>query len=149
MLSNCRKTEIFLRNFIIIFTFTFLSLGSLTYFALASDEANTKEETVLITVDFNDVKKENLSKEIFFKKNMTAMDALNAISKVRTEQSNEYIFVVSIDDIEAEKGVSAWYYNINNKRAKNLANLQTLNPKDKIDWVFEPDICTKKINNIK
>jgi hypothetical protein len=76
---------------------------------------------------------------------LTALEALQYASIVVTHPVAGYVFVTSIDDIKGEKGVTAWYYKVNNQPAKALAISNILANGDSICWTYSKDVCSPRL----
>ncbi|MGD9931898.1 MAG: DUF4430 domain-containing protein [Mangrovibacterium sp.] len=72
---------------------------------------------------------------------MTALEALQHAAKVKTHPVANYVFVTSINGVEAARGEMAWYYTVNGKKPKVAIN-QPVKAGDTISWRFVKDVCS-------
>ncbi len=87
---------------------------------------------------------QNREVEIPWKQGITALEVLQSVAKIETKQSDEFIFVNSIDGVEGQRGDMAWYYDINGKRATSLAYKRILNEGDRMRWEYTKDVCSPR-----
>lgn len=72
---------------------------------------------------------------------MTALEALQHAARVKTHPVANYVFVTSINGVEAARGEMAWYYAVNGKKPKVAIN-QPVKGGDTISWRFVKDVCS-------
>lgn len=126
-----------------IFKTKHLSLVVFLLLSLSLISANPKRIT--IEIDFGGLAN-NISKELNFEKEITALEALMNVAKVQTHPAGGYVFVDGIEDIFNEKGKNAWYYKINHEFANELAIKQELKKGDVVTWIYKQDVCSKTID---
>jgi hypothetical protein len=80
---------------------------------------------------------------------LTALEALQYAAKVGTHPVGHYVFITSIDDVKGQRGIMAWYYEVNNQPSKTLAINNTLKNGDIVRWIYTKDVCSGKVDNCK
>lgn len=120
-----------------------ISLAAILLLSLSLFATNPKKVTV--EIDFGGIA-ENITKELLFEKDITALEALLNAAKVQTHPAGGYVFVDGIEDIFNEKGKNAWYYKINNEFATELAIKQELKKGDVVTWIYKQDVCSRTID---
>ena len=118
------------------------------FFAGKTPESTSakKQKQVVVQLNFGEGK-ELIEKTVNYRAHLSALEALLYAAKVQTYSFNEYVIVTAINDVEAEKGVTAWYYKQNGKMADKLAMNNYISPGDTIEWIFKEDICSKTVNH--
>jgi hypothetical protein len=116
----------------IIGIFVFLVLVSPAYCAMRN---------VVVEIDYGGVQ-QNRKVEIPWKQGVTALEALQSVAKTETRKIGENLLITSIDGVEGQTGVKAWYYDINGKRATSFANKCILSEGDRMRWTYTKDVCS-------
>lgn len=106
-----------------------------------------KEATLTINIDYGNNKHKVATLE--WKKDITALEALEYVSIVETHPLGKYVFVTGIDSVNGIRGDKAWYYTINNAPTKTLAINKKLNAGDTISWIYKKDVCSCTVDNKK
>lgn len=75
---------------------------------------------------------------------LTALTALQQAATVSTHPVGNYVFVNTINDIKSERGVTAWYYTVNDRSTGTLAINFPVKPGDVINWIFKEDVCSPR-----
>lgn len=75
---------------------------------------------------------------------LTALTALQQAATVSTHPVGNYVFVNTINDIKSERGVTAWYYTVNDCSTGTLAINFPVKPGDVINWIFKEDVCSPR-----
>ncbi len=115
----------------------------LASFLLATGCANKR---VAMEIDYGE-KRQSRQVEAKWQQGITALEALKSEAEVKTHQVGKHLFVTSIDGVEGERGVMAWYYEINGNPAKKLAVDNLLDNGDKVKWTYRKDVCSPKADN--
>ncbi|WKZ15787.1 MAG: DUF4430 domain-containing protein [Candidatus Jettenia caeni] len=89
---------------------------------------------------------QNREVEIPWKQGITALEVLQSVAKIETQQKGEHFLVTSIDKVEGQVGDKVWYYHINGKRATSFANTCILNEGDRMKWEYAKDVCSCMVN---
>jgi hypothetical protein len=103
------------------------------------------KESVTVGIDYGG-KRQSRETEAPWKEGTTALEALESIALVQTDQVDNYVFVTSIDDVKGKRGDMAWYYEINGKHADILAYEYELNKGDTTKWVYTQDVCSPRVD---
>jgi hypothetical protein len=110
--------------------------------------AKTDHSTVTVELNYGD-DKEIRKVEVPWEKGLTALEALVHAANVSTHPVGNYVFVVSIDGVEGERGVMAWYYKVNGQHTGELAISKELKKGDAITWIYTRDVCSGTVDNKK
>jgi hypothetical protein len=102
-------------------------------------------QNVIVEIDYGGLR-QNRKADIQWKQGITALEALQSVAEIKSQQTAEHVFVISVDNIEGQIGSKIWYYNINGKRAALLANKCILNAGDHMKWEYTKDVCSYSIN---
>jgi hypothetical protein len=87
--------------------------------------------------------------EVNIPKDRTVLQLLQTIADVKTHPVENFVFVTAIDGIEGKRGEMAWYYEIDDQPAKELAFTNKLsNIEKKIKWIYKTDVCSRKVDQI-
>lgn len=108
----------------------------------------TNQSTVTVELNYG-ADKETRKVEVPWTKGMTALEALEHAANVSTHPVGNYVFVVSIDGVEGERGVMAWYYKVNGDHTGELAIKKELKKGDAITWIYTRDVCSGTVDNKK
>jgi len=127
-----------LMGLIIIFTFSDCNFSI----------EKSKSKNVIIEIDFNKAKTSK-AESISWKEGLTALEALQFASNVKTHPVGEYVFVSAIDNVHGIRGEKAWYYKINGESPVKLAINNIINPGDTITWIYKEDVCSKTVDGCK
>ena len=77
---------------------------------------------------------------------LTALEALQYAARVETNHVGTYVFVTGIDDTKGQRGVMAWYYEVNGQPSKTLAINAVLKSGDILRWIYTKDVCSGKVD---
>ena len=102
-------------------------------------------ENMKVGIDYGGVH-ETREAEAQWKEGVTALEVLQSVAQTETHQVNDYVFVTSIDGVKGKRGVMAWYYEINGKRADKLAFERVLHKDDSTMWIYKQDVCSPKVD---
>lgn len=102
-------------------------------------------DKVRVGIDYGGVHETREAKSQW-KEGVTALEVLQSVAQIETHQVNDYVFVTSIDGVKGERGVKAWYYEINGKRADKLAYERVLHKGDSTRWTYKQDVCSPKVD---
>lgn len=117
-------------------------IGIVIFFALLST-ALCADKKVTIEIDYGGLH-QNQKAEVTWKQGITAIEILQSVAKVKTQQNAEHVTVTSIDNVEGQVGDKVWYYDINGKRATSFANKCILKEGDYMKWEYTKDVCSPK-----
>lgn len=106
---------------------------------------NGGSKNVIVEIDYGGLRPSR-TVEVPWVKDRTALEVLQTVAKVETHPVGQYVFVISIDDVEGKRGEMAWYYTVNGKSADKLAYSNTVNDACQIRWVYKKDVCSKKVD---
>ncbi len=81
---------------------------------------------------------------VVWRDGLTALTALQHATTVSTHPVGNYVFVNTINDIKSERGVTAWYYTVNDRSTGTLAINFPVKPGDVINWIFKEDVCSPR-----
>lgn len=109
-----------------------------------------KAKPITVTVEINSgssIEKRKVTVE----KNtpVSALEALSRVANIETHPVGEYVFVTAIDGLKGERGVKAWYYEVNGKPTGTLAINKIVNDGDTITWIYREDVCSSKVDGKK
>jgi hypothetical protein len=128
------------------FSFALAIILTITFYS--SCMLNNKDSVISVTVQINyGTQKAMRDTVIKVNAGITALEALQYVSNVETHPKGKYVFVKSVDDVEGERGVMAWYYELNHKSTKRLAINQPLQNGDVLTWIYKTDVCSCKVDN--
>lgn len=130
-----------MRKITLLYLFIFIS--SLGFSATKNKSEN---KNVFIEIQIEDTQSQ---KAVDWQKGMTALEALQRAAQVKTHPVGAFVFVTSINQLEAKRGDMAWYYKINGKSPSQLAIRQTVKPGDTITWRYVKDVCSCKVDGCK
>ncbi|MCW0481561.1 DUF4430 domain-containing protein [Gaoshiqia sediminis] len=99
-----------------------------------------KAKFVTVEINYGDQKAPETI-QVECSRSMTALEALQHAAKVKTHPVANYVFVTSINGVEAARGEMAWYYAVNGKKPKVAIN-QPVKGGDTISWRFVKDVCS-------
>lgn len=117
----------------------FLSSLFLTSLLVLSIQA--QEQNVTVELDFGGTKPNETVQAKWFE-GMTALTALQSCATIESYPVKEYIFVTTINGIKTDKGVMAWYYEVNGESTGKLAFRYIVKPGDTIRWIYKKDVCS-------
>lgn len=117
-------------------------IGIVIFFAFLST-ALCADKHVTIEIDYGGLH-QNQKAEVTWKQGITALEILQSVAKVKTQQNAEHVMVTSIDNVEGQVGDKVWYYDINGKRATSFANKCILKEGDYMKWEHTKDVCSPK-----
>lgn len=101
------------------------------------------EGKVTVVIDYGDLKpSETLSVE--WHRGMTALLALQHCAEVETHPLKQYIFVHTINGVRLTPAETAWYYEVNGRKATVIAFKQEVQAGDTVAWLYRPDICSPR-----
>lgn len=104
------------------------------------------QSRVVVEVDFG-TERAKESHNVKWCEGMTALVALQQCATIATHPvGDEYIFVTSIEGVQAKPKTTAWYYKVNGISPRKLAVRNVISPSDTITWIYKTDVCsaTKK-----
>lgn len=110
-----------------------------------TDTSGNSNFSVRVIVDYGD-SKESQEEDITSQRQLTALEALQYASVVETYPAGKYIFVSSIDSVRAIRGLKAWYYKVNGKSPRVVANHNIINNGDTIHWIYKNDVCSHTVD---
>lgn len=116
--------------------------GIVIFFAFLST-ALCADKHVTIEIDYEGLH-QNQKAEVTWKQGITALEILQSVAKVKTQQKDEHYMVTSIDNVEGQIDGKVWYYDINGKRATSFANKCILKEGDHMKWEYTKDVCSPK-----
>ena len=105
--------------------------------------AHCASQNVTVEIDYGGLE-QNREVEIKWKQGVTALEALQSVTKIETQKIGENLLVTSIDGVEGQTGVKVWYYDINDKRATSFANKCVLGEGDHMRWTYTKDVCSPR-----
>ncbi len=105
--------------------------------------AHCANQNMTVEIDYGGLQ-QNREVEIKWKQGVTALEVLQSVAKIKTRKVGELILVTSIDGVEGQTGVKAWYYDINGKRATSVANKCVLSEGDHMRWTYTKDVCSPR-----
>ncbi len=106
-----------------------------------------KTNQTKVTVELNFGGDKEIRKvEVPWEKGMTVLEALEHAANVSTHPVGNYVFVVSVDGVEGERGVMAWYYKVNGEHPKELAITNKVKAGDTITWLYTKDVCSATVD---
>lgn len=145
MNTNIKRTTqapFFSKGSVVVLLFLFL--------LVSTDAISAKAKLSTVTVEVNYGENKYLHKvEVPWVEGMTALEALEHAAKVSTHPVGNYVFVISINGVEAERGVMAWYYRINNQKTNELAIRKKIKSGDVITWLYTKDVCSATVDTKK
>ena len=111
--------------------------------------ASKKDSEISVTVQVNYGSQKAMRDTVIkVKAGVTALEALQHVSKVATHPKGNHVFVVSIDNVEGVRGVMAWYYEVNSKPTKKLAIFKRLKDGDVLTWIYRKDVCSCTVDKV-
>lgn len=127
---------------LLIFTLVILAISACT-----NVEPIDNSQPITVEIDYGNSTK--TSKNIEWKEQLTALEALQYAAIVETHPVGKYVFVSAIDSLSGVPNKNVWYYKINGVSAKKLAINTIINAGDTITWIYVTDVCSHKPNNDK
>jgi len=97
-------------------------------------------ENLTVTLHYGDVKPDKVI-EMTYSSGMSALDALNRISRVETSKTGQYRFVRSIDGVQSQIGKFGWFYLIDGESVNAMAENFILNDAKTMTWVYKVEAC--------
>lgn len=133
-------------KFAVLIMLCILSVIAVKSFAidqvLSTNEAN---RNVIVEIDYGNVRPPRTVGASFIK-GRTALEILQTVAKVETHPVGQYVFVISIDDVEGKRGDMAWYYEMDGKPADKLAYWNVPSDVSCIKWIYKKDTCSEKVD---
>ncbi len=118
----------------------------LSFAGNAKENKNGSQKTIVVEINFG-TRQKTKQVSLNWEKHTTALEALQKAAEVKTHPVGQYVFVTEIDQVQAQRGKMAWYYQINGKSPGRLAISQIINLGDTISWRYVKDVCSGKVDN--
>lgn len=136
-----RITRFFVAVILCVSSMTILE----SYAGNQTSYVNEENKKIIMEIDYGGYRPSR-TVEIPWAKDRTVLEVLQTVAKVETHPVGQYVFVVSIDDVEGKRGEMAWYYTVNGASADKLAYSNILDGPCRIRWVYKKDVCSKKVD---
>jgi hypothetical protein len=127
------------KNFMIILT-------AISFIWGCTSKKHDKDIKVFVEINYGS-KIEKTALNIAENKDLTVLEAIQHIAVVETHPVDKYVFVTSINGVKGERGITAWYYEVNGKPTGTLAINKMLKNGDRVAWLYKKDVCSQSVDN--
>lgn len=112
---------------------TVLFLIVLSWSVLAND--------IEVTVIYGNDKPDKVVTATYIEGTTTALDLLRQVSDVVTAKTGKFTFVRSIDGVQSQVGKFGWFYLMDGKSVKKMAENYVLKSEKSMMWVYKVEAC--------
>lgn len=111
------------------------------FIVLLSTSLSLAAQEIDVTIVYGDGRPERTIRTTYTPKETTALELLQKVSHVETEQKGKFTFVRSIDGMKSVVGKFGWFYLIDGQSVHKMAQNYRLENAGTMTWVYKVEAC--------